>query len=142
MKARTRKRRKTGSAGKERQPIKKAAVAIGAPVRTKANGTDEPRFARVADALSKNPGVTFNEGKGFGSRALKVNGKIFAMMTSKNEYVVKLSKERVQALVLEGIGDYFDAGKGKPMKEWLSIHGFPKESIDLAREAYQFVSGR
>jgi hypothetical protein len=64
------------------------------------------------------------------------------MMTSKDQYVVKLSKERVEELVSKKVGDYFDAGKGKPMKEWLSVHGLPKSSIDLAREAYRFVKGR
>jgi hypothetical protein len=88
--------------------------------KPRAAGKSDAAFALITDALSKEPGVTFNEGKGFGSRALKVNGKIFAMMTSKDQYVVKLSKERVEELVSERVGDYFDAGKGKPMKEWLS----------------------
>jgi len=132
-------RRKGGakSAG-SRGANKHAASASKETVAAKAGGLP---FVRITDALSKGPGVTFNEGKGFGSRALKVHGKIFAMMTSRNEFVVKLAKERVEEFVAQDVGDYFDAGKGKPMKEWLSVFGAPKSSIDLAREAYRFVEG-
>jgi hypothetical protein len=35
------------------------------------------------------------DGKGFGSSALKVEGRIFAMLTSRSEFVVKLPRERV-----------------------------------------------
>lgn len=101
----------------------------------------DPSFARIAAALAKERGVTFNEGKGFGSRALKVNGKIFAMMTSKDEFVVKLSKERVAELVAQKVGKYFDAGKGKPMREWLSVYGIPKTAPALAKEAYEYGRG-
>jgi hypothetical protein len=129
---------------KTSKPRKSRAGAVKSKPAKKpdAAGKSNPAFARIAGALSKEPGVTFNEGKGFGSRALKVNGKIFAMMTSKAAYVVKLPKARVEELVSQKVGNYFDAGKGKPMKEWLSVYGFPKSSIDLAREACQFVKGR
>jgi hypothetical protein len=142
MKQSPSKRRKSGAPTVNRRRAKKAATSSRAESKPGAAGKNEAAFVLIADALSKEPGVTFNEGKGFGSRALKVNGKIFAMMTSKDQYVVKLSKERVEELVSERVGDYFDASKGKPMMEWLSVFGVPKSSVALAREAYRFVKSR
>ena len=45
------------------------------------NGADDPRFARVVAAVTGNRDLTRESRQGFGSGALKVNGKIFAMMT-------------------------------------------------------------
>ena len=98
-------------------------------------------FGRVANALTKEPAVTFMEGKGFGSRALRVHGKIFAMLSSRGQYVVKLPAARVNELVSSGSGQHFDAGKGKPMKEWLAMSGREDVWMMLAKEAYEFVSG-
>jgi len=98
-------------------------------------------FRRVANGFANKPAVTFMEGKGFGSRALRVNGKIFAMVSSRGQYVVKLPPDRVNALVSSGIGQHFDAGKGKPMKEWLAVSGREDVWMKLAEEAFQFVSG-
>ncbi len=62
-----------------------------------ATGSD-PRFARVVAAFAKDRQVSQGNRKGFGSRGLKVNGKIFAMMPSKGKFVVKLPKKRVDEL--------------------------------------------
>jgi hypothetical protein len=78
-------------------------------------------------------------GKGFGSGALKVNGKIFAMMSSKGDFVVKLSEERVNALIADGSGTRFDAGRGRPMKEWLAVTADHQLWISLAREARKLL---
>jgi len=44
--------------------------------------------------------------------------------------------------VSAGRGSYFDAGKGKPMKEWLAVDLPPARWFVLAREARLFVSSR
>src|SRR6516225_864444 len=44
-----------------------------------------PGFACVVNAFAEDKQVTRDEGKAFGSGALKVNGKIFAMMTSQHK---------------------------------------------------------
>jgi hypothetical protein len=98
-------------------------------------------FDTVVAAFAKQRDVSYG-GKGFGSGALKTNGKIFAMLSSKGRFVVKLPRKRVAELVEAGDGDYFDAGKGKPMKEWLEVSAPPKSWIALAKEAHRFVSGR
>jgi hypothetical protein len=91
------------------------------------------------DDLAAQLGVTLAPGKGFGSGTLKTNNKIFAMM-SGGRLVVKLPAARVSALVADGEGEHFDAGKGKPMKEWFALDpasGLAWEA--LAREALRFV---
>ena len=48
-------------------------------------------FASVVEVLSKRPLVAVGSGKrGFGSSALQVDNKIYAMLTSKEQFVVKL----------------------------------------------------
>lgn len=78
--------------------------------------------------------------RAFGSNALKVDGKIFAMLV-RGSLVLKLPKTRVAELINAGIGGTFDAGKGKPMKEWVTILAVPAKWAGLAREARQFVGG-
>jgi hypothetical protein len=80
------------------------------------------------------------EGRGFGSNALRVRGKVFAMLV-RGRLVVKLPKNRVDLLVRSGDGIRFDANKGTPMKEWFSLD--PTSDLEwrsLACEAMAFVS--
>jgi len=103
--------------------------------------TPEQLWAPIAkDQLAKR-GVT--SGTGFGTNAgLRVSGKIIAMLV-RDELVVKLPKGRVDELVDSGAARRFDAGKGRPMKEWASVA--PSESRRwkaLVEEARTFVGGR
>jgi hypothetical protein len=100
----------------------------------------EDRFVKIADQLGRRRGVTLGSGKrGFGSDALTVNGRIFAMVT-KGRLVLKLPQGRVAALIDRGDGAPFDAGKGTPMTGWVVLT--PKSSRrwgSLAAEACDFV---
>jgi hypothetical protein len=61
----------------------------------------DARFERLVSRFSSDPSVSPpSAGKGgkFGESALKVDGKIFAML-SRGELVVKLPRERVDELV-------------------------------------------
>lgn len=80
--------------------------------------------------------------RGFGSAALKVNGSIFAMLPG-DQLVVKLPRTRVTALLEAGAGQPFDAGKGTPMKEWITVASDEERTWrDLAEEACEFVRSR
>ena len=93
----------------------------------------ESRFAKIGE------GKGF--GKGFGWKGeLKVDGRIFAMLV-KGRLVLKLPADHVAALVDSGDGEHFDAGKGRPMREWLALSPTSHKSwLALAREAMAFVS--
>ena len=80
-------------------------------------------------------------GKGFGSAGLKVNGKLFALMSSQGKLVAKLPRRRVDALVSSGRAEHFDPGHGRLMKEWVAVDRGGASWVDLAREAYRFVKG-
>src|SRR4030095_12506882 len=81
--------------------------------------TSEQLWAPIAKDQLSERGVT--SGTGFGSNeGLRVSGKIFAMLV-RGELVVKLPKDRVDELVDAGAARRFDAGKGRPMKEWASV---------------------
>jgi TfoX/Sxy family transcriptional regulator of competence genes len=75
----------------------------------------------------------------FGSNGLKANGKIFAML-AQSTVVVKMPRERVDALVSAGAGERFDPGHGRLMKEWIALRGDTRRWLALAREAHAFVS--
>jgi hypothetical protein len=101
-------------------------------------------YGRLVALWRDRPGVTGpdpSQGKGFGSDALKVDGRIFAMLTG-GQLVVKLPAERVQDLISDGTGGPFDAGKGRPMKEWLTVLASDDVWSGLAAEAYAFVRRR
>jgi len=106
------------------------------------NAGSDPRFAPVVAAVAGKRGVTRESRQGFGSGALKVNDKIFVMMTPRGEFVVKIPKARVDELVDEGVGERFEPGPGRIMNEWLALDRHPERWTELAKEAYQFVKRR
>ena len=106
--------------------------------------TAERRYAALVARLAALSGVTsISEGKGFGSSGqLKVKGRIFAMLV-RGELVLKLPRARVEELVAQRQGVHFDAGKGKPMKEWFVLSPTSsKPWSPLAQEALDFVSAK
>jgi hypothetical protein len=107
---------------------------------TREYGAPEERFEDLVGELLGCPGVTPpSGGSGFGRSALRWEKKIFAMLV-RGRLVVKLPAARVDVLVADGDGLRFDANKGTPMREWLSLHpesGLPW--LPLAREALDFA---
>ena len=103
--------------------------------------TPEQLWAPIAKAQLATRGVT--AGTGFGkTEGLRISGKIFAMLAG-GELVVKLPKDRVDELVDARIAKRFDAGKGRPMKEWASIKPTASRRWKaLVEEARAFVGSR
>ncbi len=101
----------------------------------------EARFAAIVGAFRSHPNVTPPAGTTFGSSALKVNDKIFVMLSARGEFVVKLPRQRVDTLIAAGEGTPFESGQGRRMKEWVTIN--PTAEADwlaLAQEALEFVA--
>jgi TfoX/Sxy family transcriptional regulator of competence genes len=102
----------------------------------------DERFERLVAAFAGRPGVAVpgEHGRhGFGSSALTAGGSIFAML-SRGRLVVKLPRARVAELIASGQGAPFDAGKGRPMKEWLVVAGDDQAWKELSEEALSFVT--
>jgi hypothetical protein len=77
--------------------------------------------------------------KGFGSNALKVNGKIFASLT-KGRLLLKLPEMRVEALVASNKGTRFSTGAGRTKREWITVGpSSEREWLALAAEARAYV---
>jgi len=100
----------------------------------------EDRYQDLVDGLIGTDGVTPPRGgSGFGRSALRFQNKIFAMFV-RGRLVVKLPAERVEELIAAGEGVHFDANKGTPMREWLSLDpGSGRPWLALATEALDFA---
>ena len=109
--------------------------------RVAQGATSEARFQQVIREVATERGVTTG-GKGFGSNSLKVNGRMFAFVSTQGAFVVKIPKTRVDELVARGQATPFDPGNGRRMKEWAVITSTRIDLIELAREAYRFVKGQ
>jgi hypothetical protein len=112
-------------------------------VTADARSADEG-FAAILAELAERPGVTAPDrgragGGSFGSSALRVHDRIFAMV-SRERLVLKLPARRVAQLVGTGEGHPFDAGKGRPLREWVALDPAGREGwLALATEALAFV---
>jgi len=109
---------------------------------------EDPKIAAVLDAfaadrrlaaIAKDYRARRKTGTSkFGSNALRVNGKLFALFV-RGTLVVKLPKKRVDALVDAGLAEYFDPGHGRRMKQWATVRSPSLSWVELATEAHQFV---
>jgi hypothetical protein len=104
-----------------------------------ADSEPDPRYEDLIDALLAEPGVTPPHGGGFGRSACRFNGKIFVMFV-RGRLVLKLPEARVDDLITAGHGARFDANKGTPMREWLSLDPASSQPwLPLAMEALGFA---
>lgn len=106
-----------------------------------AASTPGQRYAQIVQEFVRRPGIT-QQGRGFGSAALKIRGKMFATLSPAGAFVVKLPRQRVDALVADGQGRPFEPGPGRVMTEWLELR--PASGQDWtspAGEALAFAGG-
>lgn len=128
---------------------KKSAAGKRPARAAKAPPTDAPEISRpfprpflpVVRAFAGAPGVTVGPGWGRGGIVLKRGGNIFAMLV-RGEFVAKLPRPRVDALVTAGVGARFDPRRdGRVMKEWLVVAvAAARQWSSLAREAFAFAA--
>ena len=99
-------------------------------------------YAAVVAALCTEAGVSHDTStRGFGATTLRVHGKIFAMLASRERFVLKLPQARVAELLENGVGAPFDMGRGRVMREWVVITAAdPSHRITLAREALRYLA--
>jgi hypothetical protein len=111
-------------------------------VRDKTPGPASPeeRYEDLIDELAGIDGVVPPPGgAGFGRSTVRYQGKIFVMLV-RGRLVLKLPAQRVEELVAAGDGVHFDANKGTPMKEWLSLDPDSGQAwLPLAHEALDFA---
>jgi hypothetical protein len=55
--------------------------------------TPDRRYAQIVRAFLRRPGIT-QQGRGFGSAALRIRGKMFATLSPAGAFVVKLPRQR------------------------------------------------
>jgi hypothetical protein len=103
------------------------------------SAVEEMFEAVTARLVSEDPGL--ETARMFGSTGLRTESGKFAGFARRDELVVKLPAERVAELLERGEGSVFDAGRGRPMKEWVVLH--PRDEVELERyllEARAFVA--
>ena len=103
--------------------------------------TAAERYTAIVKAFVGKRGVSAESGRGFGSSALKIDNRIFAMLASGDRFVVKLPRARVDAMVAAGDGERFDPRRnGRLMKEWLVVgRRLEAQWLPLAQEAFEFA---
>jgi hypothetical protein len=99
-------------------------------------------YAALGRRFANHPRVTLpaeERGK-FGNNALKVDGKIFAMLV-RGTLAVKLSPGEVESATKAGRGEPLAMGPGRVMKGWLVVNEAPQRWYSLAERARAFVAG-
>ena len=103
---------------------------------------DDPTalFWNIAEQLLVDENIS--KGTLMGFPCLRVNGDFFATADHRTgDLIVKLSKNRVQQLIKEGIGQPF-APAGRTFREWVLVAEHDTRSWkNLMQEAKIFVEG-
>src|SRR5262249_17845406 len=93
------------------------------PVLAEVAPSPSARFAALARAFPHQPDGSVPDAqtsskRTFGSNGLRYKGRILAML-SRDRLVVKLPRQRVDALVAAGDGQRMISGGGREMRAWL-----------------------
>jgi hypothetical protein len=78
-------------------------------------------------------------GRIMNATGLRTKGRFFGFVR-QDELVVKLPAPRVSELISSGEGGVFDAGKSRPMREWVTLQPADVEAcVAYLDEAREFV---
>ena len=100
---------------------------------------DEDPYAELKIYFSSDKDVVVNAGRG--AQGIKYRNKMFIMFY-KGDLVVKLAPDRIIELINENIGEPFDPGTGKPMKDRLLVRFSKKDRwINISEESKKYVMG-
>jgi len=116
-----------------------AEPKAAAPMRDPNSSADD--LYRV---VAQHHGIALSaqRGPGFGSNALKADGKIFAAL-SNGRLLIKLPAGRIEALIEAKIGERFSTGPGRIKKEWVTVApSSADEWLRLSDEARRHVLSR
>lgn len=118
------------------KPVARARPAPAAPDSEAATA-----YAALARRFIGQPRVSLPAEKAgkFGSNALKVDGKVFAMLV-KGALAVKLSPAEVESATIAGHGEPLAMGR-RVMKEWLLVSEASQRWYAIAERARAFVAG-
>ncbi len=105
------------------------------------------RFERIVEKLREYPGVTVPSdvppSRTSVSSGFRKSNKVFAMISPKGQFAVKLPRRRVKELVADGVGEHFDPDQGWLMREWFVVDLASYERwLPLAIEAMEFVNAQ
>ena len=94
-------------------------------------------YLELKEHFERDLDVVVNSGKG--AQGIKYNNKMFIMF-NKGDLLIKLSPERIKELIDEGIGEAYDPGTGKVMKDRISIPFSRKDLwLSLCEESKKYV---
>ena len=98
-------------------------------------------FDEIASRMTEHEGVEISTM--MGSPCLRYHGEFMTMMFDKaDSLIVKVSADRVNELIEEGVGNEFNY-TGKRFKEWVLIPlEFEDQYPDLVYEAMMYAKGK
>jgi hypothetical protein len=104
-------------------------------------------FERIVEKLREYPGVTVPSiippSRTSVSSGFRKNNKIFAMISPKGQFAIKLSRQRIKELVAAGIGAPFDPSQGWLMREWFVLDpAYYERWLTLAIEAMEYANSQ
>ena len=98
---------------------------------------DEDVYAELKIQFSRYKDVVVNSG--LGAQGIKYNNKMFVMFY-KGDLVVKLAPDRIKELINKNIGEPFDPGTGKLVKNRMLLRFTKKDHwIRISEESKKYV---
>lgn len=100
-------------------------------------------FTEIAEEIAAAEGAGSAHRKGFGTGSMFVGRKMFAVLDTTGDLVIKLPPERVKELIAAKSGRPWHPGNGVPLKEYVAVsYAQRKRWSALAREARTYMESK